>query len=824
MAKKTAKAAKPAKESKTGAGGANFFQLHIEKILLGLIAMVMAYLVYDGMGTSGVAQNKSPQNLTQTAASALESVKVDHSKEIMQQPERQYKVEFSDLARNSRSPTVEQPYATDPWEISPRSISEKRGDPALLAPINLQVVTGYGAMAINVKQDAVDAFAEFEDADAIKGKKKPRESSSRRPAGGGRGGSGGSSGMMPGGSDGDDMDGGDMDSGGGIGMGGPMGSGMGMDGGRRRLNPAYDKGFGGSRGAQGGLGMMGPMGGSDGGDLGDLGAPAMSSGGRGSMGAPSAGGPTGGGANTRGKGEKLGHKSVYFNVVSGLAPHKALVEEYKKAFEESAGFNAMRDRPHYLSFIAERVDVTADPNKEPAEGDWKKVADLRQQEKLVADEWAGTNSETANTLYTDPALTIAPLPILIRDYRALVAHPDIPESGRPMVMNETEETDGDEKKDETEENEDDQFSSRRRNNAAGNNMLGGAGGIGMPTGGSGSPMMGMPTPGGPGGRGAMMGGMDDGGDLDGSGSSGMMGGIGGPMGGNLFGGSTTTLEAEADYKLVRFFDFGIQAGHVYRYRIRLVIEDPNYPEERSLDPDLSILKNEVFTRVVGMRAEDEKKPANKEGVKPRTFYRFTDWSVASAPAYAPYPGMFANSAVTISKRSMKLTGSDNTSTTIEVDSSPRGPVGNIVFADWDANLGIDVPSEYEVQKGSLLFFNTKEKEPEVVDPVSKGVKKYKGYKMNEAIAVVDVRGGESLGHNDDRLDKLALNGEVMVFRNDGSLDVCSELDDQDAFRMFTFADEKEQAERASAPAAGGGAPMGGIGAPMGGREGGRGER
>ena len=810
MAKKTAKAAKPAKEPKAGAGGANFFQLHIEKILLGLIALVMAYLVYDGMGTAGVAQNKSPENLTQTAASALESVKSDHSKEIMLQPERQFKKEFSELARNSRSPTVEQPYATDPWEISPRSVSEKRGDPAMLAPINLQVVTGYGAMAVNVKQDTVDPFAEFEDAEAIKGKKRPRESSTRRP-GGGRAGSGGSSGMMAGGGDDDDKDEGGLDSSGG--MGSPV---MGMDLGRRRLNPAYDKGFGGSRGAQGGMGMMGPMmgSGSDGGDLGDLGAPAMSSGGRGSMGAP-----TGGGANTRAKGEKLGHKSVYFNVVSGLAPHKTLVEEYKKAFEESAGFNAMRDRPNYLSFIAERVDVTADPNKEPAEGDWKKVADLRQQEKLVADEWAGTNSETANMLYTDPSLTIAPLPIFIRDYRALVAHPDIPESGRPMIMNQNEETDGDEKKENTEENEDDQFSSRRRNNAAGNNMLGGAGGIGMPSGGAGSPMMGMPTPGGPGGRGAMLGGQMDGDEDKGSsGSSGMMGG-GFPMGGNLFGGSTTTLEAEADYKLIRFFDFGIQPGHVYRYRIRLVIEDPNYPEERSLDPDLSILKNEVFTRVVGMRTEDEKKPANKEGVKPRTFYRFTDWSVASAPAYAPFPGMFANGTVTISKRSMKLAGSDNTSTTIEVDSSPRGPVGNLVFADWNANLGIDVPSEYEVQKGSLLFFNPRDKEPEVVDPVSKGVKKFKGYKMDDAIAVVDVRGGESLGHNDDRLDKLTLNGEVMVFRNDGSLDVCSELDDQDAFRMFTFADDKEQAERANAPAAGGAGPMGGIGAPMGGRGG-----
>ena len=69
---------------------------------------------------------------------------------------------------------------------------------------------------------------------------------------------------------------------------------------------------------------------------------------------------------------------------------------------------------------------------------------------------------------------------------------------------------------------------------------------------------------------------------------------------------------------------------------------------------------------------------------------------------------------------------------------------------------------------------------------------------------------------------------MLLFRNDGSLAVSDELDDQDAFRMFTFADEKEQADKSAAAPAGGGLG-GGIGSPTGGGDigsptGGRGGR
>jgi hypothetical protein len=240
----------------------------------------------------------------------------------------------------------------------------------------------------------------------------------------------------------------------------------------------------------------------------------------------------------------------------------------------------------------------------------------------------------------------------------------------------------------------------------------------------------------------------------------------------------------------------------------LVIEDPNYPEEKTMDPDLSALKSEVFARIATQRSQDEAKKG-KDGSVPRTFYRFTDWSTATAPTYADFPGEYEMGSVTAS-RTVTVTVDPAKKTTVEVETSQRGAVGNIVFADWDANLGIDIPTEHEVQKGSLFYFGTKDKEPEVVDPVSKSIKKVKGYKLSEVAAVVDVRGGENLGHNNDRGDKLATAGEMLVFRPDGSLVVCNELDDQMSFRMFTFADEKEQADGGGSGSGGG--MMGGPGA------------
>ena len=43
------------------------------------------------------------------------------------------------------------------------------------------------------------------------------------------------------------------------------------------------------------------------------------------------------------------------------------------------------------------------------------------------------------------------------------------------------------------------------------------------------------------------------------------------------------------YKLVRFYDFEAKPNRVYRYRVRLLMVDPNFPESASIQPRSAVL-------------------------------------------------------------------------------------------------------------------------------------------------------------------------------------------------------------------------------------------
>lgn len=109
----------------------------------------------------------------------------------------------------------------------------------------------------------------------------------------------------------------------------------------------------------------------------------------------------------------------------------------------------------------------------------------------------------------------------------------------------------------------------------GRGMMSGGGGMpGMMSGGGGVPGMmsggGMPGSGGMGGRGMMMGG----------GEPGMMSGGMGMMGGGGGGPADTAFETtEAEEIMVRALDFTVQPDSVYKYRVRVVLYNPNYQRE-----------------------------------------------------------------------------------------------------------------------------------------------------------------------------------------------------------------------------------------------------
>jgi len=113
-----------------------------------------------------------------------------------------------------------------------------------------------------------------------------------------------------------------------------------------------------------------------------------------------------------------------------------------------------------------------------------------------------------------------------------------------------------------------------------------------------------------------------------------------------------------EYKMVRFFDFHAKAGQSYRYRIAVVLEDPNRPRDPEKPaPDKSNLEASVVRRLEEIEAADEAF-SKKNGKPRRTFYRQTAWSEPSnivTVGQAPESGSPPESLPTQVKESVRET-------------------------------------------------------------------------------------------------------------------------------------------------------------------------
>ena len=79
---------------------------------------------------------------------------------------------------------------------------------------------------------------------------------------------------------------------------------------------------------------------------------------------------------------KIASQSTIFVAATALVPHKQMVEEYDRLFQNSGDYILMRDRPVYLSFEVQRVEVTKDPGREVKEEEWQTMTDRIKQLSL----------------------------------------------------------------------------------------------------------------------------------------------------------------------------------------------------------------------------------------------------------------------------------------------------------------------------------------------------------------------------------------------------------------------------------------------------------
>jgi len=286
----------------------------------------------------------------------------------------------------------------------------------------------------------------------------------------------------------------------------------------------------------------------------------------------------------------------------------------------------------------------------------------------------------------------------------------------------------------------------------------------------------------------------------GAGGSGTEGEYGGGYGSGMGGGyGDQSRQPMVKHKMVRFFDLSAEPGKSYRYRVAVVLEDPNRPLNPKADPSRRILDAEAKKRVEEVETQDAEY-AKKNGKLKRTYYRITDWSEPSNIVTVANPAKFVAGAAT-KEKTVKLPGGTKVLTTdatgsqvlVELDQDTEVATtessGKLVTVVWDKKRAIEVPVERDVYRGSFLTF---EQDADVLHPLSLQIKTIEKYSFGTDAFVADLRGGHDLitdeneDEDEDEKTELRTPGEFLVVDGEGNLIACNEIDDTEEYRRLRF--------------------------------------
>jgi hypothetical protein len=253
-------------------------------------------------------------------------------------------------------------------------------------------------------------------------------------------------------------------------------------------------------------------------------------------------------------------------VVTGLVPVQKQELAYADAFKQSLGYDPQNDYPKYLGYWVERVEIDGSNEASP---DWSKAKTFISRKAIdgAIQEWGAANpAEVVAPEYIEETLTFPLGPLVNRTWDATVAHePEIPiqttatsgtTGGMPGVMR------------------------AMPGGIPGMGLLPGrmpslmGGPLRMPAGGTGAPRTGRTN--------------DSAADT--------------PFGDKSDTETKTedaTAASEQDkgppaYKLFRFFDFDVQPGKRYMYRVRLALANPNYEMKTSYLNNADLAKDKFL--------------------------------------------------------------------------------------------------------------------------------------------------------------------------------------------------------------------------------------
>ncbi len=437
-------------------------------------------------------------------------------------------------------------------------------------------------------------------------------------------------------------------------------------------------------------------------------------------------------------------------IAGGAAlPHKAIYQSFKKSLSDSTNYRPEdRDTPKYWNFQVQRADVTDRSVDQLADGDWINRGDRVWHTKIAAILWAGTAPELVPVDYRDDLLTMWIPPMLLDDYSGFALHPMIPMLTKAEIeILKTPEVKVFDPTDVLGEDGDMSGIDIKRTDV----------------------------------------------NLNATGMDGSMMDTASQMMMSPYG--FAGIEADpVDYKLIRFFDFDYsfdknspKVGRKYVYRVRVSVKDPNFPDSPLLQPLAKTLHPEAYARVSELQAQAEKayEPIRKKGgrdpiSKFRQFERWTPWSEPSAPVSLPTENTVLAGPVV--PAAIKVFNYRNRA----VPYAKNEPTAKMVVSKFDAALKTRVPMQIDATEGTVLSKTAEF--TDVIDPLTLEIKKLPDAKISNRTTVIAIDGGNplSIATGDDLKEP----GNILLFKDNGELDVSSEVDDLQRYRIYSFADEK----------------------------------
>ncbi len=487
-------------------------------------------------------------------------------------------------------------------------------------------------------------------------------------------------------------------------------------------------------------------------------------------------------------GERI--EQAYWAIVVAKVPIREQLKLYQDAFEKAkGGFDPARDFPQYKGYFVQRVEVV--PGQEIKEADWKPVPVYDgQRTSIAANEplspgmpgamgvktmqklyeraqqfWAGMLPDVIDSRFSDYVLTFPLPPLVGRDWGAEATHPGIPlladtppleqevappittpenapaNSGSPFSAGPTGTVPGA------------GYSPGSFGPGAGPGRFGGLGRMGFGPGRMGEM--------GPGGMPSYGRGLEGGYGYGGPEGGGRMTYAGPGLGAT---GQRTSLVKGVDFLLLRFFDFTVEPGKKYKYRVRLVLADPNYNI-----PD-NVLAPAVLDRVHKAVQATQKRPE---------FRAIEIWSDPSPTVGIPLSG-------DVKLVDVKVPSADK----VNDEPSAKLLVSSFDVDERDKNNAIQAAIERDFRRGFVANF---QEDAEYLVEGGTAIDTRENFKFMTGMTLLDVDGGQKLTKD------MTTPGRVLIMGPAGELYIHDEIDDKPVVEYHKVLFQKPDKRRGMGP-------------------------